>query len=229
MLRSVFFRAFGAPLLALSFSASANGQRIFEPSILPDVPGFSPGDSLALTNLETFLLVAGAASLSYYLSGNDSDDPTYRYFRNGITEGDDTYIGSTTYGVERRLSPWFSLGIAGVAHVWNDASPATGAASQTSLGLGASTHARWYALGERDFSPYLEYGAGLFYGFDAFPADGTNFTFNLSTHLGVEYDLSPDAVLRFGYGNSHQSNNGYLEPNPGFDGNGFSFTYAVRL
>ncbi|MEO0356686.1 MAG: acyloxyacyl hydrolase [Pseudomonadota bacterium] len=195
----------------------------------PDLGAFGNDGALTLDNQNTFLAIAGAAALSYYLSEHvfdDADDTLYFYTRNGVAHGFDIRMHSLSFGVENRLSPWFALGGVGTYQWWEDSGALP--SEDSGSGIGISAHARWYVLGEQVISPFVEYGAGVFYGFEKFPHDGTHWTFNLSSQIGIEYQVSDTAVIRFGYGNAHQSNNGLSATNPGFDGNGFSLTYATQ-
>jgi hypothetical protein len=91
--------------------------------------------------------------------------------------------------------------------------------------MGINTYYRWYLFGKKKISPYIEYGAGLFYGFKKFPQNGSNFTFNLTNALGIEYTIKNQNKIRLSYGHIHQSNNNLFNENPGIDGNGLNFTY----
>ena len=98
------------------------------------------------------------------------------------------------------------------------------------MGAGGKIYVRWYAFGKKRLSPYLEYGTGLFFGFEKFPYNGTKTTFNHSSHLGIEYRLKNNRRIRLSYGNFHQSNNGWIgDANPGYDGNGFNISYAWNV
>jgi hypothetical protein len=122
------------------------------------------------------------------------------------------------FGIEKRVAPWFGLGLEINNQQWLYE-------EKNGAGIGFNTYYRWHIFGRKKISPYIEYGAGFFYGFSEFPPNGTNFTFNLTTQIGAEYTFEDKNKLRLGYGHIHQSNNELLDPNPGEDGNGFNITY----
>lgn len=97
------------------------------------------------------------------------------------------------------------------------------------LGAGVMTYYRWYILGRKRVSPFLEYGAGLFCGFESFPRNGIHITVSSSAQLGLEYSFENKNRLRISYGHFHQSTQDLALPDPGYDGNGFSVSYGWFL
>ncbi|MCL3781357.1 hypothetical protein EMN47_13285 [Prolixibacteraceae bacterium JC049] len=196
------------------------------------VPGFGPESPLTLTNQETFVGVFGAAVLSYTLAelvSKNGENTNYYQARTGMNN--EYFWGyrkvfHQNFGVEKQVAPWFAFAVEGNLQQWSDKTPDIKSKDAFGIGAGIMTYYRWYLFGKKRISPYLEYGAGLFYGFKEFPYNGTNFTFNLSTQLGVEYKLKNKDKIRLGYGQFHQSNNNLLQPNPGYDGDGFSISYS---
>ncbi|TKG90763.1 hypothetical protein EYV94_23145 [Puteibacter caeruleilacunae] len=196
------------------------------------VPGFGPESPFSLTDEETFIGVIGAAALSYTLAEvlfKDGENLNYYQARAGMNN---EYawglkkVYHQNFGVENRVARWFAFAMEFNLQEWNDQTPNIENKDSFGLGAGIMTYYRWYLFGRKRISPYLEYGTGLFYGFEKFPHNGSNFTFNHSTQLGVEYTLKDKNKVRLGYGQFHQSNNGLSKYNPGYDGNGFSVSYS---
>lgn len=196
------------------------------------VPGFGPESPLTLTGEETFIGVIGAAVLSYSLAElvfKNGENTNYYQARAGMNH--EYFWGfknvwHQNFGVENRVAPWFAFAAEFNMQQWNDRTPGIENKDKFGLGAGIMTYYRWYLFGKKRLSPYLEYGTGLFCGFKKFPYNGTKFTFNHSTQLGLEYTFKDKNKLRLGYGQFHQSNNGYAQPNPGYDGDGFSVSYS---
>lgn len=196
------------------------------------VPGFGPESPLVLRNQETFIGIMGAAALSYALSElifKNGENTNYYQARAGMNH--EYFWGfrdvlHQNFGVEKRLAPWFAVATEFNLQQWTDQTPVVKNQNSFGLGAGLMTYYRWYILGKKRISPYLEYGAGVFYGFGKFPSNGTNFTFNYSTQLGLEYTFENENKLRFGYGQFHQSTQNAAFPNPGYDGDGFSISYS---
>lgn len=196
------------------------------------IPGFTPEIPITLTTQETFFGVMGAAILSYTLAEvvfKDGENMNFYQVRTGMN---DEYVWGLksvwhqNFGVENRVAPWFAFAAEFNLQEWNDRTPEIDKKNKFGLGAGIMTYYRWYLLGKKRISPYIEYGTGLFLGFEKFPYNGSNFTFNHSTQLGLEYTLKNKHKIRLGYGQFHQSNNGLSSRNPGYDANGFSISYA---
>lgn len=196
------------------------------------IPGFTPELPTTLTSQETFFGVMGAAVLSYTLAEfvfKDNETLNFYQVRAGMN---DEYIWGLksvwhqNFGVEKRIAPWFAFAAEFNMQQWNDRTPDIEKKAKFGLGAGIMSYYRWYLLGKKKISPYLEYGTGLFWGFENFPYNGSKFTFNHSTQLGIEYTLKNSDKIRLGYGQFHQSNNNLLSPNPGYDANGFSISYS---
>lgn len=189
----------------------------------PAIPGISKGENVNITllNQNSFIGLASAAVISYGLAEfvlKDVEDLNYYQVRSGVFGTLGGTVVLENFGVEKRVRPWFGLGVEINNQQWFYQ-------NKIGAGMGLNTYYRWHIFGKKKFSPYLEYGAGLFFGFSEFPPNGTNFTFNLTTQLGAEYTLSSNNKLRLSYGHIHQSNNYLFEPNPGEDGNGFNISY----
>ncbi len=79
---------------------------------------------------------------------------------------------------------------------------------------------RWYFDKSRDWTAYLEVGAGMHKSSHPFPAVGSHFNFRPQWGIGFTYSMSPDVKLLGGVRWLHISNankDGSLR-NPGFDG-----------
>lgn len=198
----------------------------------PLIPGFGPESPLTLTNEGTFAVVMGGAVVSYALTEllfKNGENLNYYQARVGMNH--EHFWGFRNvffqnFGVENRVANWFAFAAEFNMQQWNDRTPGIDSKDKFGMGAGLMTYYRWYLFGKKRISPYLEYGTGLFYGVKSFPYNGTNFTFNHSTQLGLEYTFINKNKLRFSYGQFHQSNNYLFELNPGYDGDGFSFTYS---
>lgn len=198
----------------------------------PHIPGFTPELPTTLTSEETFYGVMGAAALSYVLAEYVFDKYENVHFYQARIGMNDEFVWGLksvvlqNFGVENRVAPWFAFAAELNLQEWNDRTPGIESGNKFGMGAGVMTYYRWYILGNQRLSPYLEYGTGLFMGFSKFPYNGSNFTFNHSTQIGLEYILKNENRIRLGYGQFHQSNNGLASRNPGYDGNGFSVSYA---
>lgn len=196
------------------------------------VPGFGPASPITLTSLPAFAGVIGLAALSYTLAEfvfENEDNISFYQVRAGMSNEYAWGLKNVWYqnfGVEHRVANWFSLAAAFTVQEFQDSTPDISEKDKFGIGSGIKTYYRWYLFGRKRLSPYFEYGTGLFYGFSKFPYNGTNFTFSHSTQIGLEFTLKTDSKIRFAYGNFHQSNYGWLNSNPAYDGNGFSLSYA---
>ena len=198
----------------------------------PELPGFETDSDFTLNDSDTFFTVVGAAALSYILADvvfKNEENMLYYQGRIGMTrENEWDYL--TTYrqnlGAENRLANWFTAAVEFNIQEWYDDTPGMNDSDRFGIGMGVTTYYRWYVLGKLPVSPFIEYGTGVFYGLKKFPDNGTNFTFNLSSQLGLEFTFKSKNKLRLSYGQFHQSNNGWLDPNPGYEGNGFSLVYS---
>ncbi len=200
------------------------------------IPGFKPDSPLTLTSTETFVGVVGVAGLSYFLAEyifKNEENINFYTVRAGMNDEYNWALKSVCnqgFGLEHQVSSWFT--VAGEINMqqWQDRTTGIDKEDEFGLGAGGKIYFRWYAFGKKRLSPYLEYGTGLFFGFEKFPYNGTSTTFNHSSHLGLEYTLKNNSRIRFSYGNFHQSNNGWIgNANPGYDGNGFNISYAWRI
>jgi len=174
-----------------------------------------------LLDQRTFIGVLSAATISYGLAQfifKDNAHLNYYQARAGVFGTLGGTVMMENFGIEKRLTPWFGLGLEINNQQWIYE-------EGNGAGMGFNTYYRWHLFGRKKLSPFIEYGAGFFYGFSEFPPEGTNFTFNLTTQVGAEYTFENKNKLRLGYGHIHQSNNDLLEPNPGEDGNGLNITH----
>lgn len=216
--------------IALLINSTANAQNSGKDWF--HIPGFTPEIPITLTNQRTFFGVMGAAALSYALAEfafKDEENLNFYQVRAGMN---DEYVWGLksvwhqNFGVENRVAPWFAFAAEFNFQQWNDRTPGIEKKDKFGMGAGIMTYYRWYLLGKKKISPFLEYGTGLFFGFEKFPYNGSKFTFNHSTRLGIEYTFENKNKLRVAYGQVHQSNNGLFSKNPGYDGNGFSISYS---
>jgi hypothetical protein len=219
-----YFIKYPVKYILLSFLFLISTHSYSQSTHWPGIPLLDES-GVVLLNQTTFIGVISTAAVSYGLAQFVFKDNKPLHFHQARVGVFGTYGGTIimeNYGIEKRLAPWFGLGleINNQQWIYEDGNGA---------GMGLNTYYRWHLLGKKKLSPYLEYGAGFFYGFSEFPPNGTNFTFNLTTQLGAEYTLDTKDKIRLSYGNIHQSNNGLLDPNPDEDGNGFNFTYLMAL
>jgi len=188
----------------------------------PAFPGLDYSErSIALIDQESFIVLSGAAITSFVLSEfvlKDVKDLNYYQTRFGIVGTTGGTVLIENFGIEKRLTHWFAIGLELNNQQWFYP-------QGNGFGIGLNTYYRWYLLGRKKISPFLEYGAGVFHGFSKFPPDGQQFSFNLTTQIGVEYTFDNENKIRLGYGHLHQSTNDLIVPNPGEDGNGFNVTY----
>jgi lipid A 3-O-deacylase len=76
---------------------------------------------------------------------------------------------------------------------------------------------RWHFINERDWSMYLDGGAGLLLTANDVPDDGSSFNFTPQAGLGFSFALSDDIRLMTGVRWHHISNANTYEENPGRD------------
>ena len=195
------------------------GHQVKAQESWPGIPGLDE-NSFAVYSQETFLGVFGAAVLSYGLAELVFKDENLHYyqFHTGMFGTEEGTIIMENFGVEKRVAPWF--GLSAEANVQQYIK-----SDYAGAGMGFMGYYRWYLFGKKRFSPYLEHGTGCFWGFNKFPQGGSNFTFNLTSQLGLEVTRKNLDKMRFSYGHIHHSNNGLRPENPGLDGNGFNFAY----
>ena len=178
-------------------------------------------DPLTLVDQDGFYRVLTMAGISFIFSEmvfKEADEHYYQLRGSYYSNSEGMRVYGQHFGIEKRLSHWFGIGIEGFSQQWNGR-------GNSGIGMGLNAYYRWYAFGKKRWSPFLEYGTGGFYGFSRFPADGTKFTFHLTTSYGVEHKLKNKDRLRLTYGHLHQSNNDLFEANPGIDLKGFTLTY----
>jgi hypothetical protein len=200
----------------------------------PSIPGLGPSSPLVLSSKETFIGIMSLAGISYILEEvilKKHENKNYYQIRAGMNN---EYafglrnIWHQNIGIEHQIASWFAVSAEINIQQFNDQTPNIPQKYKFGIGLGLMTYYRWYLFGKQKISPYIEYGIGIFYGFDRFPYNGSHFTFNHSTQIGVEYTLNNKNKIRLGYGNFHQTNYGMLDSNPAYNGNGFSLSYAWR-
>lgn len=201
----------------------------------PFIPGFDPALPTTLTDKTTMASVLGLAALSYTLEEyvfKNHENVNFYSARAGMNNEYAFGLRNVWHqnlGVEHRVASWFSVSAEFNLQEWSDTSPGIESNQKFGLGTGIMTYYRWYLFGKKRISPYLEYGTGIFLGFRKFPYNGTNMTFNNSTQIGLEYTLSSGSKARLSYGNFNQTNHNLLDSNPGYNGNGFSISYAWRM
>ena len=181
-------------------------------------------EQLTLLDQDGFYKVMALAGTSFLLSELLFNEPDQHYYQARASYfGNNEKLGivGQSFGIEKRLSHWFGIGIETIAQQWKDR-------GKTGVGLGLNGYYRWYAFGKKRLSPFLEFGTGGFYGLNKLPSDGTQFTFHLTSAVGMEYELKNKNKVRMTLGHLHQSNNGLLEPNPGLDATGITLTYLWR-
>lgn len=186
------------------------------------IPGMN-GGGITLIDQNSFLVLMGAASASYLIAEFLTDTTQQNFYQSRLGVfgvSNKTTIVLESFGIEKRVAPWFGLGLELTWQQWLTRIPET----RVGMGMGLNTYYRWHLLSKYKLSPFLEYGAGVFYGFKKLPYNGSHFTFHLTTTLGLEYRLENQNRFRLSYGHLHQSNNELVEPNPGLDGGGLQMT-----
>ena len=180
-------------------------------------------EPLTLIDQDGFYKVMAAAGLSFMLSELVFKEADLNYYqaRASYYNTDGTSVFGQNFGMEKKLSHWFAIGVEGYAQQFKDQ-------GSTGMGFGLNAYYRWYAFGKKRLSPFIEYGTGGFYGFKPFPTGGSKFTFHLTSAMGMEYELKNQNKVRLTYGHLHQSNNGLFELNPGMDATGITLTYLWR-
>lgn len=199
------------------------------------IPGFDPALHTTLTNRSTLIGVIGLAAISYNLeefvfkNHENINFYTARVGMNNEYAWGLKNVWHQNIGVEHRVANWFSVSAEFNLQEWHDQSPQLGSKNQFGIGTGLMTYYKWNLLGKKQISPYIEYGTGAFYGFKKFPYNGTKFTFNNSTQLGLDYTLKNRNNLSISYGNFNQTNYNLLKSNPAYNGNGFSVRYSMQM
>jgi hypothetical protein len=206
-------------LLLASFNSTTQAQE----EGLPPLPGIDE-EQFAVYSMESFLVLMGAAVVSFGLAELVFDDENLNFYQvhMGYMRGENMSVFMQNVGLEKRLAPWYAIAVELNMQQWTDG-------NYKGMGMGLNTYYRWYLMGKKKFSPFIEAGAGAFQGFKKFPEDGSNFTFNLTTKAGFEYTFDNSNRFRVNYGHIHHSNNGLFESNPGFVGNGFTLAYSWRI
>ncbi|MBN4047180.1 acyloxyacyl hydrolase [bacterium AH-315-P13] len=167
------------------------------------------------------LIMSGVALASYFLVKKASEDYRIDYYQAHIAyfNGDGYDVYMQNFGLEREYSSWFSLRVEGNIQEFNKDNFST-------FGMGLKLYSRYTLFGKKSLSPFFEYGAGVFNAFKKFPEDGSTFTFNITYALGLEYNFTNKNKIRIDYNFIHHSNGNLSDSNPGFDGNGISFSYS---
>lgn len=171
------------------------------------------------------IIMTGVALVSYFLIKNISKDTRLDYYQthigyfNGYSSGKHYNVFMQNFGVEREYTQWFSLRAEGIIQEFNRE-------NYNTLGIGFKLYSRYTLFGNKKISPFFEYGAGAFNAFKKFPKDGSTFTFNLTYALGLEFTLKNKNKIRVDANFIHHSNAGLSDDNPGFDGNGITFSYS---
>ncbi len=201
----------------------------------PSIPGFTPTLPTTLTNRGTLIGVVSLAALSYCLEElvfKKQENINFYSTRLGMNNEYAWGLNNVWHqnvGIEHRVASWYSISAEFTLQEWANRTPILSSEDKYGIGLGLMSYFRWYLLGEKRISPYIEYGLGVFQGVKKFPFNGSKFTFNHSTLIGVEYTFKNESNLRLGYGNFNQTNYNLLSSNPSYNGNGFSIGYAFRI
>jgi len=196
------------------------------------IPGFVSENPLVLNDEISNVVVLGAAVLSYTLAEfifKEGENLNFYQARIGMNK--EYFWGlrklhHQNFGIENRVAPWFAFALETSFQQWNDITPNIEDEFSFGLGAGLMSYYRWYLFGKKKLSPFMEYGTGFFYGAENFPFNGTNFTFNHSTQFGLEYTFKNNNKIRVTYGYFNQSNHALVQPNPGYDADGFSISYS---
>lgn len=198
------------------------------------LPGFIPENPITSGKPNYIIGTMGLAAFSAILSELILKKQSRLYYTSRLGMNNEYFWGLRkvylqNLGIEKRFAPWFASSIEFNLQEWTDKTPHIKNKNEIGFGFGLVTYNRWYLLGKKRISPYLEYGIGVFYGIKKFPYNGSNFTFNHSAQLGIEYTFKNKNKLRIGYGQFKQSNFDYYKYNPEFEANGFSFSYLYFL
>jgi len=223
-------------LLSCSFYQTFGQRKMVidtkDPKEWAEIPGLHHGSPIALTNEKVFIKVASAAAISYVLAKyilKSKDQGDFWQVRSSYSIGEYKNVFKENFGVEHRVSSWFAIALELSFQQWKDSKPNINKNAKFGMGIGLQPYFRWYALGKKRISPFLEYGTGFFQGFEKFPYNGTKFTFTHSSHIGIEYTSKKGNKMRLGYGQFHQSNNDWWEVNPSHNANGFNLTYSWKI
>lgn len=201
----------------------------------PHIPGFDPALPTTLNSKESFIGVMGLAAVSFALEEfllKKHENVSYYTARGGMNKEYAWGLKNVWHqniGIDYRVASWFAVTAEVNIQEWSDQSPGLEERETFGLGMGLMSYYRWYLLGKKRISPFIEYGSGLFWGFREFPSNGTKFSINHSSQIGIEYSLKDANKLRLSYGHFHQSNYNWLASNPAYDAYGFSIAYAWKL
>ncbi len=166
------------------------------------------------------IIMSGIAIASYFLTKKDSKSRlNYYQVHLAYFNGDGYNVYMQNFGLEKEYSSWFSLRVEGNIQEFSKD-------DYNTFGLGMKIYSRYTLFGNKNLSPYFEYGVGIFNALKKFPEDGSTFTFNLTYALGLEYKFTNKNKIRMDYNFIHHSNGNLSNSNPGFDGNGISFSYS---
>ncbi len=166
------------------------------------------------------IIMSGIAIASYFLTKKDSKSRlNYYQVHLAYFNGDGYNVYMQNFGLEKEYSSWFSLRVEGNIQEFSKD-------DYNTFGLGMKIYSRYTLFGNKNLSPYFEYGVGIFNALKKFPEDGSTFTFNLTYALGLEYKFTNKNKIRMDYNFIHHSNGNFSNSNPGFDGNGISFSYS---
>lgn len=201
----------------------------------PHIPGFNPTLHTTLTNQSTLIGVIGLAAISYSLEElvlKNHENINFYSTKAGMNNEHAFGLRNLwhqNFGVEQRVANWFSVSAEFNMQQWYDQTLLIENNQRFGIGFGIMTYYRWYLLGQKRFSPFIEYGTGIFMGIKKFPYNGTSFTFNNSTQLGIEYSISDQSKIRLSYGNFNQTNYNLFRSNPSYNGNGFSIGCSLKM
>ncbi len=173
-------------LIVLLFILQINNA-ISQSNDWPAIPGLGTESPIVLIDESSFYGVMGAAIISYGLSQfvfTRDENLNFYQIKTGIVGTTGGIVTVENFGVDNRVKPWFGIGLEINSQQWFYPQ-----VNEKGMGIGFITNYRWYLLGKKRISPYLEYGAGVFYGFKKFPPDAHKFSFHLTSNLGLEYTL----------------------------------------
>jgi lipid A 3-O-deacylase len=113
-------------------------------------------------------------------------------------------------GVSHFIADGLSLDLEANIYSINQRGPNTEA-------INANIMLRWHVIMERNWSLYLDGGAGIMYSFDPVPRNGTSFNLTPQAGLGATIALGADLRLMVGAKWHHISNANLGSNNPGRD------------
>jgi hypothetical protein len=109
----------------------------------PAFPGLDYSDrSIALIDQESFIVLSEAAITSFVLSEFVLKDLNYYQTRFGIVGTTGGTVLIENFGIEKRLTHWFAIGLELNNQQWFYT-------QENGFGIGLNTYNRWYLLGRK--------------------------------------------------------------------------------